>query len=124
MNLFKSFFTISSLTLLSRITGLIREMLIARAFGASSFTDAFNIAFRLPNLLRRLFAEGAFTQAFGPILTEYKIQHGQEQTKQLLNAVAICLIWVLLIVVMLGIILAPILVYFIASGLSHHGQTY
>ncbi|MHA4915646.1 lipid II flippase MurJ, partial [Enterococcus faecium] len=55
MNLLKALFTVSSLPLLSRITGLIRETLIARTFGASAMTDAFNVAFRIPNLLRRLF---------------------------------------------------------------------
>ena len=68
MNLFKAASTVSLLTLASRITGLVREQLIAAAFGASAATDAFNVAFRIPNLLRRLFAEGAFSQAFVPIL--------------------------------------------------------
>ena len=60
MNLLKTVAAISSLTMLSRITGLLRELLLARAFGISGYTDAFNVAFRLPNLLRRIFAEGAF----------------------------------------------------------------
>ena len=68
MSLFKSAATISALTLASRITGVIRDMLIARYFGATAATDAFYVAFRLPNMLRRLFAEGAFQQAFGPML--------------------------------------------------------
>ena len=68
MNLLKAASTVSLLTLVSRITGLVREQLIAAAFGASAATDAFNVAFRIPNLLRRLFAEGAFSQAFVPIL--------------------------------------------------------
>ena len=68
MNLLKAASTVSLLTLASRITGLVRELLIAATFGASAATDAFNVAFRIPNLLRRLFAEGAFSQAFVPIL--------------------------------------------------------
>jgi len=68
MNLLKAASTVSLLTLASRVTGLLREQLIAAAFGASAATDAFNVAFRIPNLLRRLFAEGAFSQAFVPIL--------------------------------------------------------
>ena len=68
MNLLKAAFSVSSWTFLSRITGLLRETLLLRAFGAGAETDAFNIAFRLPNMLRRLFAEGAFSQAFVPIL--------------------------------------------------------
>lgn len=81
MSLHKTFITISSITLFSRITGLFREILFARVFGASIYTDAFNIAFRIPNLLRRLFAEGAFSQAFVPILTEYKNKRGNIATK-------------------------------------------
>src|SRR5471032_3395819 len=72
MNLLKTLAAISSMTMLSRITGLLRETLIARAFGAGAYTDAFNVAFRIPNLFRRLLAEGAFSQAFVPILSEYR----------------------------------------------------
>ena len=72
MSLIKSAATISGLTLLSRITGVVRDMLIARYFGATAETDAFYVAFRLPNMLRRLFAEGAFQQAFVPMLSEVR----------------------------------------------------
>jgi putative peptidoglycan lipid II flippase len=82
MNLLKTLAAISSMTMLSRLTGLLRDTLFARAFGASAYTDAFNIAFRLPNLLRRLFGEGAFSQAFVPILSEYKTRQGEVATKQ------------------------------------------
>ena len=88
MNLLKTLAAISSMTMLSRVTGLLRESLFARAFGAGAYTDAFIVAFRIPNLLRRLFAEGAFSQAFVPILSEYKNQHGQEASKQLVDHVA------------------------------------
>jgi putative peptidoglycan lipid II flippase len=124
MNLFKSFFTISAFTLLSRITGLLREILIARAFGAGVLTDAFNVAFRLPNLLRRLFAEGAFSQAFVPILAEYKSKQDKQNVKYLLDAVSICLSWVLVLTVLIGIIAAPILVKLIASGFHADAHTY
>lgn len=73
MSLLRSAATISGLTLLSRISGLARDILVARTFGASPLTDAFWVAFRIPNLLRRLFAEGAFSQAFVPILGEAAI---------------------------------------------------
>ena len=76
MNLLKTAATISGLTLLSRITGLVRETLTAATFGAGSQTDAFFVAFRLPNLLRRLFAEGAFSQAFVPVLGQIRAQQG------------------------------------------------
>src|SRR5660397_246914 len=96
MNLLKTLVTISGMTMLSRITGLIREFLIARAFGASIYTDAFFVAFRIPNLLRRLFAEGAFSQAFVPILAEYKNQKGDIAARTLVDHVASALVWVLL----------------------------
>ena len=73
MTLFKSASIITAFTLLSRITGLVREQLMATMFGASSMTDAFNVAFRLPNMFRRLFAEGAFSQAFVPVLGQSKV---------------------------------------------------
>ena len=76
MNLLKSLAAVSSITMLSRVLGFVRDTLIARAFGAGMATDAFFIAFKLPNLLRRIFAEGAFSQAFVPILAEYKSQKG------------------------------------------------
>ncbi|MGH8742818.1 MAG: lipid II flippase MurJ, partial [Burkholderiales bacterium] len=71
MNLLKALATVSSMTLISRMLGFVRDTVIARIFGAGLFTDAFFVAFRIPNLLRRLFAEGAFSQAFVPILAEY-----------------------------------------------------
>ncbi len=118
MNVLKSLLTVSGFTLLSRVTGLIREVLVARAFGASGLTDAFNVAFRLPNLLRRLFAEGAFSQAFIPILSEYYHKQGKEPTKILIQNVAIVLFWALLLVVLIGIIGASYLVAAMASGFS------
>ena len=119
MNLHKTLATVSGMTMLSRITGLAREVLFARAFGASAYTDAFNVAFRIPNLLRRLFAEGAFSQAFVPILAEYKNQKGQAATKHLVDHVATVLIWVMLATSLLGILATPVIVYFIATGLQY-----
>jgi len=87
MNLLKAASTVSLLTLASRVTGLVREQLIAAAFGASAATDAFNVAFRIPNLLRRLFAEGAFSQAFVPILAEHK-NRDPEGVRTLVDSVA------------------------------------
>ena len=72
MNLLRALVTVSGLTLVSRILGFARDFIIARAFGAGLATDAFFVAFRIPNLLRRLFAEGAFSQAFVPVLAEHK----------------------------------------------------
>lgn len=104
--------------MLSRVTGLLREFLIARAFGASAYTDAFVVAFRIPNLLRRLFAEGAFSQAFVPILAEYKNQKGDAATKGLVDHVATILMLALALTCLLGIAGAPIVVYFVATGLQ------
>ena len=118
MNLLSAAAKVSSFTMLSRITGLLRETLIARSFGASEWTDAFNVAFRLPNLLRRLFAEGAFSQAFVPILGEVSSKDDSAQSKTLINAVATLLFWALLLTVGLGIVGAPLLILAIATGFS------
>ncbi len=118
VSLFKSASTVSALTLVSRITGLVRELLIAATFGASAMTDAFNVAFRIPNLFRRLFAEGAFSQAFVPVLAASKTQNGDEQTKLLIDRVATLLSWALLLTCALGVAAAPFLVYAMASGLK------
>ena len=88
MNLLRALATVSGMTLLSRILGFVRDFVIARAFGAGLATDAFFIAFKLPNLLRRMFAEGAFSQAFVPILGEYKNKGSAEDTRTLVDHVA------------------------------------
>src|SRR5690606_7402054 len=111
--------TISSLTLLSRISGLVRDILIARAFGAGSLTDAFWVAFRIPNLLRRLFAEGAFSQAFVPILGEAKSQESPARVQQLMDRVAVLLTLAVMGVTVLGVLGAPVVVSVMASGLRH-----
>jgi putative peptidoglycan lipid II flippase len=122
MNLLKAASTVSLLTLASRVTGLVREQLMAATFGASALTDAFNVAFRIPNLLRRLFAEGAFSQAFVPILAATRAADGDESTHRLVDAVATMLFWALLGVVALGVIGAPVLVWAMASGLVAFDQ--
>ncbi len=118
VSLFKSASTVSLLTLASRITGLGRELLMASMFGASAMTDAFNVAFRIPNLFRRLFAEGAFSQAFVPVLAASKQQHGDAATHLLVDRVATLLAWALLLTCVLGVAGAPILVWAMASGLQ------
>ena len=116
MNLLRSLATISGLTLVSRILAFARDVLIARVFGAGMATDAFFVAFKLPNLLRRMFAEGAFSQAFVPIFGEYKNRRGHEETKLLLDHVATMLALILFVVTLIGIVAAPILVYISAPG--------
>ncbi len=118
MSLIKSASLVSILTLVSRVTGLARELLIASFFGASALTDAFNVAFRIPNLLRRLFAEGAFSQAFVPVLAATRETHGEQATKLLIDRVATLLTLVLLATCCLGVIAAPLLVWMMASGLE------
>ena len=118
MNLLKALATVSSMTLLSRILGFVRDFVIARSFGAGMATDAFFVAFRLPNLLRRMFAEGAFSQAFVPILAEYRNKRGPDDTRRLADHVATLLFLVLLAVTLLGIALTPILIYVSAPGFA------
>ena len=124
MNLLRTLLTISGMTMLSRITGLLRELLIARAFGASGFTDAFFVAFRIPNLLRRLFAEGAFSQAFVPILAEYANKKGADPAKELIDKVATALMWTLLLITVVGIVAAPGVVYLVATGLDGNSEIF
>ena len=106
------------MTLLSRIAGLLRETLKATVFGAGLQMDAFEAAFRLPNLLRRLFAEGAFSQAFVPILAEYQRKRGTDATRKLVGDVGTLLAVVLLGVSVAGSIAAPWLVYVLAGGFA------
>ena len=118
VSLLKSASTVSLWTLLSRITGLVRELLVAATFGASAMTDAFNVAFRIPNLFRRLFAEGAFSQAFVPVLAASKAQNGDEATVILISRVATVLAWVLVLTCVAGVVLAPLMVWAMASGMQ------
>jgi putative peptidoglycan lipid II flippase len=117
MNLLRAASTISALTLVSRVTGLVRDILTAALFGASASMDAFNVAFRIPNLLRRLFAEGAFSQAFVPVLARTRAETGDETTRELIDAVATALFWALLLTSAVGIVAAPVVVWLMASGL-------
>ena len=87
-------------------------------------TDAFNVAFRIPNLFRRLFAEGAFSQAFVPVLSASKTQQGEEKTRALMDHVATLLTWVLLLTCVLGVVAAPLMVWAMASGLQQNPQGY
>jgi putative peptidoglycan lipid II flippase len=118
MNLLRAASTVSLFTLASRVTGLARDVLLASLFGASALMDAFNVAFRIPNLLRRLFAEGAFSQAFVPVLARTRAAEGDESTRRLIDAVASVLFWALLLTSAVGIVAAPLVVWTMASGLE------
>lgn len=122
MNLLRAASTISLLTLASRVTGLVRETMVAGLFGATAMTDAFLVAFRIPNLLRRLFAEGAFSQAFVPLLAATKAAEGEEATHRLIDAVATVLLWALVATSLLGIVMAPLLVWVLGGGLPAKAQ--
>jgi len=124
VNLLRAAATVSGLTLLSRITGLVRENLTASLFGASAFTDAFFVAFRLPNLLRRMFAEGAFSQAFVPMLAQARTESDEAGTREMIDRVATALFWVLLAISVAGVAAAPGLVWLMASGLSREPQAF
>ena len=116
MNLFKALARTSSMTMISRLLGLVREYMNAHQFGAQGAMDAFVIAFRLPNLFRRIFAEGAFSQAFVPILAEYKTQQGDDAAREFLADIAGWLTLALAAFTLLGVIGAPVAVKLLASG--------
>lgn len=118
MSLLRSAATVSSLTLISRITGLVRDILIARSFGAGPLSDAFWVAFRIPNLLRRLFAEGAFSQAFVPILNEVRSKGDDQEVRRLLDRVALSLTSIVMLVTLLGMLATPWVVSAMASGMT------
>jgi len=118
MNLLRALATVSSMTFLSRVLGFVRDFFIARLFGAGLVSDAFFVAFRIPNLLRRLFAEGAFSQAFVPILSEYKNRAAPEETRALVDCVATALLLALVLAAALGVAAAPLIVYVSAPGFA------
>src|SRR5688572_32361517 len=112
------------MTLISRILGFVRDLVIARVFGAGFVTDAFFVAFKLPNLLRRLFAEGAFSQAFVPILAEYKNKRGEAETRLLIDRVSGVLALALFVVTAIGILAAPGIIYLTAPGFAASPQKF
>jgi putative peptidoglycan lipid II flippase len=118
MSLIKALATISSMTLLSRVLGFVRDAVIARVFGAGLMTDAFFVAFKIPNLLRRLFAEGAFSQAFVPILAEYKNRRGESAARDLVDHVSALLTIALVMVTALGVLAAPVIIAISAPGFT------
>ncbi|MFC0180235.1 murein biosynthesis integral membrane protein MurJ [Thorsellia kenyensis] len=115
-NLLKSLGAISTMTFISRVLGFIREHIVIRVFGVGIESDAFVQAFKLPNLLRRIFAEGAFSQAFVPILAEYKVKEGEEATRIFVAYIAGILTLILAFITLLGILFAPYIIYVTAPG--------
>jgi len=105
-------------TFLSRIMGFVRDLVVARVFGADAGTDAFFVAFKIPNFVRRLFAEGAFSMAFVPVLNQYKTRHGPSELKGFVGDMAGSFGAVLLGVTLLGVLGAPVLILIFAPGFS------
>ncbi|MGH8532751.1 MAG: murein biosynthesis integral membrane protein MurJ [Gammaproteobacteria bacterium] len=124
IRLFRSTATVGGMTVISRVLGFMRDMVVARLFGAGFVADAFFVAFRIPNLLRRLFAEGAFAQAFVPVLSEYRNQRTQAETKNLVDHTAGALAGWLGLATVVGIVTAPILVLVFAPGFTANPDKY
>jgi len=107
---------VSGMTLLSRILGLVRDVVFARFFGASLVMDAFLVANRIPNMFRRFFAEGAFSQGFVPVMARYREKQSQEEAREFVDAIAGTFGGILFIVTLIGVIAAPLLVAVVAPG--------
>ena len=114
----KSTGLVGVLTLMSRVTGLVREIAFAQFFGAGALMDAFLVAFKIPNFLRRLFAEGAFSNGFVPVISEYRHKRSTEETRELIAGVAGTLGAVVFVVTVVGVVAAPVLVWMFAPGFS------
>lgn len=118
-SLLRSTTLVSFMTFLSRIMGFIRDMVLASMFGAQAGMDAFYVAFRIPNFMRRLFAEGAFSQAFVPVLAEYQKTGTDTEVRSFLARIAGSLSAVLTLVTLAGIIAAPVIIFIFAPGFGH-----
>ncbi len=124
MQLFKSTAIVGSMTFISRIMGFIRDMLFARIFGVDAGTDAFFVAFKIPNFLRRLFAEGAFSQAFVPVLSEFKETKDKQAIRDFINRTGGTLALILMGVTIVGVAGAPLLIMAFAPGFLWEGRQF
>jgi putative peptidoglycan lipid II flippase len=120
--LFRSTAMVGGMTLISRLLGFVRDMLIARFFGVDSSTDAFFVAFKIPNFMRRLFAEGAFSHAFVPAISEYQQRADKQALKQFLDKTAGSLSFALVLLTAIMIIIAPMLMWLLAPGFTWQGE--
>ncbi|MGZ8216745.1 murein biosynthesis integral membrane protein MurJ [Methylomagnum sp.] len=123
-HLLKSTAVVGGMTLASRILGFVRDMVIARYFGADAGTDAFFVAFKVPNFLRRLFAEGAFSQAFVPVLSEYRERHTPNELREFLDNTAGTFALVLALLSGAGMVAAPLLILLFAPGFYQNPEQY
>lgn len=119
--LFRSTSLVSVMTLLSRVLGLVRDVVLARFFGASLVMDAFLVANRIPNMLRRFFAEGAFSQGFIPVMSRYRERYGHDEAREFVDSVAGTFGIVLFVVTLIGVVAAPALVLIVAPGFIGDG---
>src|SRR5690625_5161776 len=124
MSLMRSVFSFGSMTLVSRLLGFVRDVVFARWFGAGPAMDAFVFAFKIPNFLRRLFAEGSFSLAFVPVLNEYREKHDHAALKSLIDATTGSLLAVLLVVTGLGVLGASWVVRLFAPGFVDDPHTF
>lgn len=115
-SLWRSTFIVSAMTMLSRILGLVRDMVLLNVFGAGGVMDAFLVAFKIPNFLRRLFAEGAFSQAFVPVLSEYKTTKTHEEVQILISRASGSLMLILGVLTTFSVVAAPLVIYVFAPG--------
>lgn len=122
--LFQSTSIVVSMTMTSRVFGFIRDIVMAGFFGASGAFDAFAVAFKIPNFMRRLFAEGSFSQAFVPVLSEYQKQREFAEVKKFLNAMSGTLTVTLLAVTIIGVVFAPWIVRLFAPGFDPQGERF
>jgi putative peptidoglycan lipid II flippase len=121
MSVFRNTTIVGSMTFLSRVSGMVRDMVYSQAFGAGALMDAFFVAFKIPNFLRRLSAEGAFSQAFVPVVSEYRVKHAQEEVRTLVNGVAGTFGVILFGVTAVGVLAAPVLIFAFAPGFHADG---
>ena len=121
---FRSTSIVGAFTLISRVTGLLRDMVYSRMFGAGLLMDAFLVAFKIPNFMRRLFAEGAFSQAFVPVVSEYKVQREHDEVRDLIDGAMGTLAWFLSVVTIVGVVAAPLLVLLFAPGFRADGDRF
>src|ERR1700690_2153311 len=122
--IFKSTSVVGLTTLLSRITGMLRDVAQAQLFGGGPMADAFLVAYKIPNFLRRLFAEGAFSQSFVPVVSEYKHQRDIAEVRELVSGAAGTLGLGLFVITLIGVIGAPVIIWAFAPGFESQGGRY
>jgi len=124
VSLFRSTTVVGALTLVSRVSGMVRDMVYSHAFGAGALMDAFFVAFKIPNFLRRLSAEGAFSQAFVPVISEYRVKKSHEEVRDLVGGVTGTFGMALFVMTIIGVIAAPVLILMFAPGFKASGERY